>query len=140
VDGTNVVRVLWGYSPAFQEQEESDCATLVAAFGALCKALAGDIEVEVFFDGQARDFDPRRLAAGLPANLRVRFSWEESADELILDRIRARRWNSAGGAAVVTADSDLGRRARAEGARWLQVRDGDALDRILNSVERRFTR
>lgn len=140
VDGTNVVRVLWGYSPAFQKQEESDCATLVAAFGALCKILAGSVEAEIFFDGRARGLDPRRLSAGLPANLRVRFSWEEPADELILDRVRARRWKSEGGATVITADAELGRRARAEGGRWLQVRDGDALERILNSVERRFAR
>ena len=136
VDGTNLVRVLWGYGgPPFREQEESDCATLVESFAVLCRGLAGRAEVEIFFDGEGRQWRSRPKSA---ANLRVSFSREEPADTLILDRIRSRTFAHEGAATVVTADAELGRRAREEGGRWLQVRAGGSLEGILQTLERPF--
>ncbi|MDD5629307.1 MAG: NYN domain-containing protein [Elusimicrobia bacterium] len=136
VDGTNVVRVLWGYGgEQFREQEESDCLTLVESFAVLCRGLAGRAEVEIFFDGEGRRW--KRVPQGT-ANLRVRFSWEELADALILDRVRAGSFGREGRVTVVTADGELGRRAREEGGRWLAVRHGEGLERVLRSIEGRF--
>jgi hypothetical protein len=137
VDGTNVVRVLWGYGGAeFREQEESDCVTLVESFAVLCRALSGRMEVEIFFDGEGRRW--KRVPQDA-ANLRVRFAWEEPADSLILDRVRAGSFGNEGRVTVVTADGELGRRAREEGGRWMTVRPADGLERLLGSIERRFT-
>ena len=136
VDGTNVVRVLWGYGGAeFREQEESDCVTLLESFAVLCRSLRGRAEVEIFFDGEGRTW--KRLPQA--ENLRVRFSWEEPADTLILDRVRAGSFGHEGAVTVITADGELGRRARQEGGRWMTVRPGEGLERILDSIERRFT-
>jgi hypothetical protein len=137
IDGTNVVRVLWGYGGSeFREQEESDCVTLVESFAVLGRALGGRAEFEVFFDGEGRRW--KRLPQDA-ANLRVRFAWEETADSLILDRVRAGSFGHEGSVTVVTADGELGRRAREEGGRWMTVRAADGLDRLLWSIERRFT-
>ncbi|MBI5239570.1 MAG: NYN domain-containing protein [Elusimicrobia bacterium] len=136
VDGTNVVRVLWGYGGVeFREQEESDCVTLVESFAVLGRRLAGRAEFEIFFDGQGRTW--KRLPRG--AGLSVRFAWDEPADTLILDRVRAGSFGHEGRVTVVTADGELGRRAREEGGRWLTVRPGERLERVLGSIERRFT-
>lgn len=136
VDGTNVVRVLWGYGgPGFRDQEDSDCATLVESFGALCRGLGDRLEVEVFFDGEGRRW---RRQPQPPANLRVRFAWEEEADVLILDRVRSRAFGRDGSVTVVTADGELGRRAREEGGRWMAVRVGSGLEGILGSIEKRL--
>ena len=136
IDGTNVVRVLWGYGGVeFREQEESDCVTLVESFAVLCRALSSRVEVEIFFDGEGRRW--KRLPQA-SANLRVRFAWEEPADSLILDRVRAGSFRNEGRVTVVTADGELGRRAREEGGRWLAVRPGERLERLLCSIERRF--
>jgi len=138
VDGSNVVRVLWGYGgPEFRAQEESDCVTLVESFGALCRGLPDRLEADIFFDGEGRRW-PR--APQSPANLRVRFAWEETADELILDLVRARRWRGGESVTVMTGDAQLGRRAREEGARWVNIRLGDSLERILHNIETRLAR
>ena len=137
VDGTNVVRVLWGYGGAeFREQEESDCITLVESFAMLCPSMIGLAEVEIFFDGEGRRW--KRVPPQAP-NLRVRFAWEEPADSLILDRVRAGSFGHEGRVTVVTADGELGRRAREEGGRWMTIRAEDGLERLLNNIERRFT-
>jgi hypothetical protein len=137
VDGTNVVRVLWGYGGSeFRDQEESDCVTLVESFAVLCRSLAGRAEVEIYFDGDGRRW---KRAPQTAANLRVRFAWEETADSLILDRVRAGAFGHEGSVTVVTADGGLGRSAREEGGRWMTVRVGDGLERLLQSIERRFT-
>lgn len=136
VDGTNVVRVLWGYGgEAFRRQEDSDCEVLIESFGALCRGREDRLEVEVYFDGEARRWPH---AKPLPPNLRVRFAPDEPADNIILDRVRARAFGRGGAATVVTADGALGRRAREEGGRWLAVRPGEDFAGILRRVERRF--
>ena len=136
VDGTNVVRVLWGYGgDEFREQEESDCVTLVESFAVLSRRLAGRAEFEVFFDGQGRAWKRAPRAEGL----RVCFAWDETADSLILDRVRSGSFGHEGRVTVVTADGDLGRRAQEEGGRWLTVRHGERLERVLGSIERRFS-
>ena len=137
VDGTNVVRVLWGYAPGFNVQEESDCSTLIESFGELCHRLSGSIEVEIFFDGAGRQWT-RTFQS--PANLRVSFAWDVSADELILDRVRARSFGREGGMSVVTGDGELGRRAQEEGGRWLNIHAAKSLAAILGKIERRFLR
>jgi hypothetical protein len=134
VDGTNLVRGCHGYGgPDFRAQEEADAARLVSAFGQLCAQLDGDIEIEVIFDGATRP-----LPSGAP-NLRVRFAHEIEADDLILDRVRASRYGSAGRVTVVTGDSALGRQAEEEGAHWLRVKPRAPLESVLGAIERRFS-
>lgn len=135
VDGTNVVRVLWGYGgDEFRRQEQSDCITLVESFAVLSRRLAGRAEFEVYFDGQGRIWESVPRGPGLS----VRFAWDETADELILDRVRAGSFGREGRVTVVTADAELGRRAREEGGRWLALRPADGLERLLRGIERRF--
>lgn len=137
-DGTNVVRIFWGYGgPQFKAQEESDCAMLTEALATLCRNLADSIAVELFFDGPQRSCS-RTLR--VPRNLRVRFAGGESSDQLILDRVRTHKWKAQGGVTVVTGDGDLGGLARAEGGKWLPLRPGQDLRSILHNIERRFTR
>lgn len=134
IDGTNLVRGLFGYGgPHFREQENADCERLVAGLGQLCESLGSRVEIEVFFDGE------RRFGgSGAPDNLRVRFSREAPADELILDRVRANRYGGSGSVTVVTADGELGRRASDEGGRWLRVRPGTPFEAVVNSIEKRL--
>lgn len=135
IDGTNVVRVCHGYGgPAFRAQEDADAQRLVEALARLCEGLAGRVEVELYFDGRFRP--TARTAAGL----RVRFAHEESADDLILDRVRASAHLGEGRATVVTADGELGRRAVEEGGRWQRVSPGAGLEPVLGAIERRFSR
>lgn len=134
VDGTNVVRGCYGYGgPAFQGQEDADSERLVAAFGQLCRELDGEIEVELFFDGKFR-----ALRSSEP-NLRVRFTHELPADDLILDRVRSSGYTNAGRVTVVTGDSELGRKASEEGAHWLRVGPGTKLENVLRTIEKRFS-
>lgn len=138
VDGSNLVRcAVDAAGPAFPEREETDCAWLVEAFGELCRRLGPGVEFELYFDG------PRRAWAGRSGgepNLSVRFSHEEEADALILDRVRSRRWGGAGKVTVVTGDGELGRRTEEEGGRWQAVRHGTRLEGVLGSIEKRFSR
>ncbi|MDE2238088.1 MAG: hypothetical protein KGK30_09380, partial [Elusimicrobia bacterium] len=117
---------------AFRAQEESDAEQLVASLGLLCERLEGRVEVEVFFDGAFRP-----LAARGPG-LRVRFSREEDADLLILDRVRAACHEHSGGVTVVTGDGELGRKAAEEGAGWLRLRPGQGVERLLGAIEGRW--
>ena len=113
VDGTNLVRTAFGYGgPAHQAQEQSDAEELVEAFARMCEKVGAGIEVELFFDGAFRAMPGAR-----PPNLRVTFSREGSADEAILDRARAKAWAKTGSVTVVTADTELGKAAQAEGAK-----------------------
>lgn len=134
VDGTNVVRGCYGYGgPAFQRQEDADSEHLVAALEQLCESLEGSIEVEVFFDG------PHRALGPSARNLRVRFTHEMPADDLILDRVRSRRYSGGGSVTVVTGDGDLGRKASDEGARWLRVGPGKGVESVVRAIEKRFS-
>lgn len=136
VDGTNLVRTAFGYGgPAHQAQEQSDAEDLVAAFARLCETVGAGVEVELFFDGAFRAMPGAR-----PANLRVSFTREVSADELILDRVRAKAWARTGSVTVVTADTELGRSAQAEGAKWLRASHGASPLGLVRRIEERFSR
>lgn len=133
LDGTNLVRGSGCGEPAF-DQEDADTQWLLAALGEVCRRLEGKVEVELFFDGAARPM------GDVPSNLSVRFSHEVSADELILDRVRSKKWNSGGVVTVVTGDSELGRQSEEEGGRWQKVKHGARLEGVLGAIERRFIR
>ena len=136
VDGTNLVRTAYGYGgPAHRAQEDLDTERLVAIFARLQQDAGGAVELELFFDGAYRAY-PAALAAGL----RVTFAREASADELILDRVRARAWSGGGKATVVTADAELGRAAESEGGRWMRVAHGTPPEGVARSIGGRFTR
>ena len=134
VDGTNVVRGRYGYGgTAFQRQEDADAEHLVAALDMLCESLEGSIEVEIFFDGA------HRALGGTARNMRVRFTHEVPADDLILDRVRAKRYSGGGGVTVVTGDGELGRRASDEGAGWLRVGPGKGVESVVRAIEKKFS-
>lgn len=136
VDGTNLVRTAYGYGgPAHRAQEEEDTQRVAEIFGRLCEANGGAIEVELFFDGAFRT-----LRAPRPSNFRVSFTREEAADDVILDRVRARSWSGGGKATVVTADGELGRRAEAEGGRWMRVPHGSPPEGVARMIGGRFQR
>jgi hypothetical protein len=133
VDGTNVVRGCYGYGgPEFRQQEDADSELLVASLGVLCESLEGRIEVEVFFDGG------QRALRSTARNLRVRFTHEVPADDMILDRVRSKKYSGGGGITVVTGDGDLGRMAAEEGARWQRVGPGQGVESVLHAIEKRF--
>jgi hypothetical protein len=135
VDGTNLVRTAYGYGgPSHQAQEQADSERLVDIFASVCEEAGGAVEVEVFFDG------PFRVMPSGPAGFSVSFTHEVAADDLILDRVRARAWNKGGSATVVTADGDLGRAAEAEGGKWLRVSHGASPESVARRIGGRFSR
>ena len=135
VDGTNLVRTAYGYGgPAHAAQEQSDSEHLAAVFAQICEEAGSGVEVELFFDG------PFRGMPGGPANFSVSFTHEVSADELILDRVRAKAWGKTGSVTVVTADGDLGRSAEAEAGRWLRVAHGSSPESVARRIGGRFSR
>ncbi|MFI5345113.1 MAG: hypothetical protein ACHQ51_01950 [Elusimicrobiota bacterium] len=136
IDGTNLVRSAYGYGgPAHQAQEQSDSEHMVEVFARLCEETGGAVEVELFFDGAYR-----AMPAGGPANFRLSFTREVPADDMILDRVRARAWNKGGSVTVVTADVELGETAEAEGGKWMRVAHGTAPDRVARQIGGRFLR
>ncbi|MEK7383820.1 MAG: hypothetical protein AAB262_11125 [Elusimicrobiota bacterium] len=136
VDGTNLVRTAYGYGgPAHAAQEESDARRLVAIMAQVCEDAGGAIEVELFFDGAVRVMPGE--GSGF---LRVRFTREVTADELILDRVRSRAWGGGGPVTVVTADGELGRLTQAEGGKWLRVAHGTPAESVARMMGRRFSR
>ena len=136
VDGTNLVRTAYGYGgPAHQAQEQADSERIVEIFARLCEETGDGVEVELFFDGAFR-----AMPAGRSANFGVTFTREVAADELILDRVRARAWNKGGSVTVVTADGDLGRTAEAEGGKWLRVSHGSSPESVARRIGGRFSR
>jgi hypothetical protein len=136
VDGTNLVRSAYGYGgPAHQAQEQSDSEHMVQVFARLCEDAGGAVEVELFFDGAYR-----AMPSGGSANFRLTFSRETPADDMILDRVRARAWNKGGTVTVVTADVELGETAEAEGGKWMRVAHGTAPDRVARQIGGRFLR
>jgi hypothetical protein len=136
VDGTNLVRTAYGYGgPANAAQEQSDSEHLVEIFAQTCEDAGDAVEVEVFFDGPFR-----AMPSGGPANFSVSFTHEIAADDLILDRVRARAWNKSGSVTVVTADGDLGRTTEAEGGKWLRVSHGSSPESVARRIGGRFSR
>ena len=135
IDGTNLVRTAYGYGgPAHQEQEQSDSEHLAEVFASVCEEAGSAVEVELFFDG------PFRAMPGGPANFSVSFTHEIAADDLILDRVRAKAWNKSGSVTVVTADGDLGRTTEAEGGKWLRVSHGSSPESVARRIGGRFSR
>jgi hypothetical protein len=133
VDGTNLVRTAYGYGgPAHAAQEDADTDRITAIFAQVCEDAGPEIEIELFFDGAFR-----ALGGARPDNFRLSFSRELSADELILDRVRARKWNG-GKTTVVTADVELGETAEAEGGKWLRVGHGSAPESVARKIGGRF--
>lgn len=132
-DGTNLTRGVWESDPGARRQEDEEAERLVATLSKLCQEAGERLEIELFFDG------PNRGWRWQAANLRVRASHEEPADELILDRVRARKFAGAG-VTVVTADGELGREAEREGATWLKSSPGGGFDGVVRSIAARFLR
>ncbi len=135
VDGTNLVRTSYGYGgPTHQEQEQADSERLVYIFAQVCETSEADLEIEIFFDGAFR-----ALPAG-PANMRVSFARDISADDMILDRVRAQAWKRGGKVTVVTADVALGEAAEAEGGKWMRVAHGSSPESVAGRIGGRFSR
>ena len=131
VDGTNLVRTAYGYGgPAHSAQEDADTDRITAIFAQLCEDAGGEVEIELFFDGGFR-----ALAGPRPDNFRVSFTRELPADQLMLDRVRSRKWNGEK-TTVVTADGDLGRTAEAEGGKWMRVGHGSDIEGIVRRMTR----
>jgi len=136
IDGTNLVRTAYGYGgPGHRAQEQADTERLVEIFARLCEEHDGDFEVELYFDGAFRP-----LPAARSSNLRVRFTHEFPADDLILDRVRARAYGGGGAVTVVTADSELMRRAADEGGRALRVPHGTPPEDVARRIGGRLAR
>lgn len=136
VDGTNLVRTAYGYGgPAHQAQELADAERLIAILTQVCAASEGAVEVELFFDGAFS-----LMTGAGTEGFRVRFTREETADELILERVRARAWGGGGAATVVTADAELGRAVQAEGGKWLRVAHGTPPETVARRIGGRFSR
>ncbi|MDE2141544.1 MAG: NYN domain-containing protein [Elusimicrobia bacterium] len=136
VDGTNLVRSAYGYGgTSHQAQEQSDSERMVEIFARLCEETGAGVEVELFFDGAFR-----AMPSGGPANFRLSFTREVPADDVILDRVRARTWNKGGTVTVVTADVELGETAEAEGGKWMRVAHGTSPDRVARQIGGRFLR
>ena len=135
VDGTNLVRTAYGYGgPAHAAQEDADTDRITAIFGRMCEDAGGEVEVELFFDGAFRT-----LGGPRPDGFRVSFTRELAADDMILDRVRARKWSGGGPTTVVTADVELGEMAEAEGGKWLRVGRGSAPESVARRIGgRRF--
>ena len=135
VDGTNLVRTAYGYGgPAHETQERADGERVVEIFARLCEDLEGRAEVELFFDGAFRAMPGPR-----PANFRLSFAREATADELILDRVRAGAWRG-GAVTVATADGELGRSVESEGGRWMKIEHGSTPESVARRIEGRFAR
>lgn len=134
VDGTNLVRTAFGYGgPAHAAQEDHDTDRLTVIFSRLCEDCGPKIEIELFFDGAFRT-----LGGPRPANFRVTFTRESAADDLILDRVRSRKWSGGKSVTVVTADAELGRMSESEGGKWMKVEHGSSPERTAGRIGGRF--
>mgnify|MGYP001607153139 CR=1 FL=1 len=135
VDGTNLVRTAYGYGgPAHAAQEDADTDRIAVIFGQVCEEAGPQMEIELFFDGAFRT-----LGGSRPDNFRVSFTRELSADDMILDRVRSRKWNG-GKTTVVTADVELGEMAEAEGGKWLRVDHGSSVESTIGRMRGRFSK
>ncbi len=130
IDGTNLVRTAYGYGgPAHAAQEAADTDRLAVIFCRLCENIGPEIEVELFFDGAFRTIGGLR-----PDNFRVSFTRELPADDIILDRVRARKWARGGPTTVVTADVDLGELTAAEGVKWMRFGRGSTPESVARKI------
>jgi hypothetical protein len=135
VDGTNLVRTAYGYGgPAHSAQEDADTDRIAVILGQVCVEAGPEMEIELFFDGAFRT-----LGGSRPDNFRVSFTRELSADDMILDRVRSRKWNG-GKTTVVTADVELGEMAESEGGKWLQVGHGSSIESVIGRMRGRFSK
>jgi hypothetical protein len=133
VDGTNLVRTAYEYGgPAREAQEDADTDRVAVIFSRVCEEAGADVEIELFFDGPFRT-----LGGARPDNFRVSFTREMKADDLILDRVRSRKWNG-GKTTVVTADVELGEMAEADGGKWMRVGHGSAPEGVARRIGGRF--
>ncbi len=134
VDGTNLVRTAYEYGgPGREAQEDADTDRVTVIFAQLCEDAGPAIEIELFFDGAFR-----ALGGPRPDNFRVSFTRESTADDIILDRVRSRKWSGGGGTTVVTADVELGEMAESEGGKWLRVSHGSAPEGVARKIGGRF--
>lgn len=134
VDGTNLVRTAYEYGgPDRDAQEDADTDRVAVIFAQLCEDAGPAIEIELFFDGAFR-----ALAGPRPENFRVSFTRESTADDIILDRVRSRKWSGGGATTVVTADVELGEMAESEGGKWLRVSHGSAPEGVARKIGGRF--
>jgi hypothetical protein len=132
VDGTNLVRCSNpARGRAFDDAEERDRQWLAGALAHVCEGKPERLEIELFFDGSATGVS----VPGAPSNFRLRFGYDEKADDLILDRVRGRRFQGQK-VTVVTADVELGERAKEEGAKWQRFRFGQSLESVVAHLER----
>ncbi len=133
VDGTNLVRTAYGYGgPAHSAQEDADTDRITVIFAQLCEDAGGEFEIELFFDGAFRT-----LSGPRPDNFRLSFTRELTADALMLDRVRSRKWNGEK-TTVVTADVELGEMAEAEGGKWMRVGHGSPPEGVARRIGGRF--
>ncbi|MEQ1918387.1 MAG: hypothetical protein ABL955_04250 [Elusimicrobiota bacterium] len=135
VDGTNLVRTAYGYGgPAHAAQEDADTDRIAVIFGQVCEEAGPEMEIELFFDGAFRT-----LGGSRPDNFRLSFTRELSADDMILDRVRSRKWNG-GKTTVVTADVELGEMAESDGGKWLRVDHGSSIESVIGRMRGRFSK
>ena len=135
VDGTNLVRTAYGYGgPAHAAQEDADTDRIAVIFGQVCEEAGPEMEIELFFDGAFRT-----LGGSRPDNFRLSFTRELSADDMILDRVRSRKWNG-GKTVVVTADVELGEMAESEGGKWLRIDHGSSIESVIGRMRGRFSK
>ena len=134
IDGTNLVRTAYGYGgPDHAAQEDADTDRITVIFARLCEDAGEKVEIELFFDGAFRT-----LGGPRPDNFRLSFTRERTADDLILDRVRSRKWSGGGSTTVVTADGELGRMSEAEGGKWLKVGHGSSAESVAGRIGGRF--
>jgi len=118
VDVTNAVR-RGDYDHRFPEMEEARCRGFVERLATL--AGGAGFMLELVFDG------PRRPVGPVGGAVRLRFSGERQADDLILGTVRALRAQGRG-AVVATEDGALRREVEEEGARVIGF--GELVDRL----------
>lgn len=131
VDGSNLVRgyLSSGAGSTADDLEETESQALTQELSELAESRSGRVSIEVFFDGG------RRPWAGASA-VRLFFAEGVAADELIVERVRALRFEREAKVTVVTGDWGLGARVEEEGGHWLKVRPGTGRG-VLNAIRKK---
>ncbi|MBI4062872.1 MAG: NYN domain-containing protein [Elusimicrobia bacterium] len=112
VDGSNAVHALFGPLPASHAEQDGIARHFLSALSEWVKRQPPAVAAEVVFDGSFRQL----RSPGADERLRLFFSDHASADAVILERIRAHRFNGRS-VTVVTWDRALAQAAVAEEAR-----------------------